>query len=98
MTATGSIRWVVEWCKSCPVENGDADLDNAEYVREPFKYKEKAIARLREVERQKLDFFGQPRLEECHFEEDFQDDETGRWFYHWETVNIWYIDNGELFD
>ena len=58
-------RFVVEWCESMPKdENGDAILDTAKYVKEPFASMKAAQKRAGELIAARKDFFGCIRIEE----------------------------------
>jgi hypothetical protein len=92
-------RWEVEWAKDCPKdETGDCDIDAAKVVREHFHTREEAESRMRELEAQRLDFFGDPTMTNEHWELDWIDEDTGREFYHWNAGDhdVWRIDNGEI--
>ncbi len=92
-------RWTVEWCKSCPLDEcGDCIPDAAERVEEHFHTREEASARLIEIETKNLCFFDDATMTHEHWTVDFQDDETGRYFYRWDASDsdVWRCDNGEI--
>jgi hypothetical protein len=69
----GDRKWQVEWCAGIPQdENGDSDMDAADYRRSHFKTRDEAIAFAKE--KLPLDAFGSVAVCEIEFSPYDEDD------------------------